>query len=71
MGCAGDVQKREVVMLKRPTLEAHIKERTGLKVYDFCTAVGIGVSTMTSWWRGNRLALKLIISGYEREVLGK
>ena len=58
-------------MLKRPTLEAEIKERTGLKVYEFCTAVGIGMSTITSWWRGNRLVLKLLISGYEREVMEK
>lgn len=58
-------------MIKRPTLEIHIKEKTGLKVFEFCTAVGLRMSTITSWWRGNRIALTLLVSGYEREVMGK
>ncbi|WP_417518800.1 hypothetical protein [Marinobacter sp.] len=55
----------------RPTLEAHIHEKTGLKVYEFGKATGLSVTLIRKWWNTNRLALKLLISGYEREVLRK
>jgi len=58
-------------MIKRPTLEALIHEKTGLKVNVFCRVVGITQPQAGRWWRDNRLALNLLIAGYEREVLGK
>ena len=61
----------QAAKIKRPTLEALIHEKTGLKVYEFSAVVGIGRSKLDSWWRDNRLALNLLIAGYEREVLGK
>lgn len=57
--------------MNRPTLSALVHERTGLKVHEFCTAVGMTRNQVNAWWRDNRLALRLLIAGYEREVLGK
>ena len=54
--------------MNRPTLENYIKDRTGMEVYQFATAIGSSRSTLAKWWNSNRALLGYVTTGYRVSV---
>lgn len=57
--------------MNRHTLSDKIREATGLSVTEFACAIGATRGKLDHWHRSNPLLLRLILSGYQREVLKK
>ena len=54
--------------MKRHTLSEKIRDATGLTVTDFARAIGVTSGKLDGWHRHNPLLLKLVLSGYKKEV---
>lgn len=54
--------------IKRPTLNALLQEKVGMDRLVFARVLNISVHTLDSWWRHNRLVLRLLLAGYQQEV---
>jgi len=55
--------------MNRHTLSDKIRESTGLSVTEFAQTIGATRGKLDHWHRSNPLLLKLILSGYRKEVL--
>lgn len=55
----------------RPTLEKMLAEQVQMKPYEFARAIGVTKDVVQKWHLNKPLLLKLVISGYKKEVLGK
>lgn len=54
--------------MNRNTLSEVLDDRLGLSVREFARRVGIPHTTLTRYYKENRLLVKYLISGYQVEV---